>query len=87
MQVNHWPNTQAVARKLALEFLQVWSSSSDLCSYMCTAWIYFHEKKFWSELLTSVNAFKLLFHPAKITDVQQDATIVEEFVFFRTCSS
>ena len=42
------------------------------------------EKKFWSELLNLVNAFKAacLFHPAKVTDLQPDATMEELKCFY-----
>ena len=44
----------------------------------------FFDNKFWSKLLTSVNAFKAacLFHPAKVTDLQPDATMVEDLKCF-----
>ena len=86
MQVEHWPYTQAVARKLAQEFgTPGLEQQLMICALKCVQpGFTFFEKKFWSELLSSVNAFEAarLFHPAKVSDLQSDATMVEELKYF-----
>lgn len=86
VQVKHWPNTQAIARKLALEFGSP-ALEQQLMAYALACvqpgFTYF-ENKFWSELRSSVDAFKAarLFHPAKVADLKPDATMVEELKCF-----
>ena len=86
IQVQHRPNTHAVARQLAAQHKQP-ALEQQLITYAKSCvqpgFTYF-ESKFDGELLPCVKAFKAasLFHPGKVTDLQPNASTVEELNAF-----
>ena len=86
IQVQHWPNTHAVAHQLALQHKQQ-ALEQNLITYAMSCvepgFTYF-ESKFDGELLPSVKAFKAtsLFHPGKVTDRKPNVSTVEELKAF-----
>lgn len=86
VQVKHWPNIHAFARRLALE-VQNPALEQQLLdhAHACVqpAFMYF-ENKFWSEPLLLVNAFKAahLFDPSKVIYLHPYATTIEDFKSF-----
>ena len=86
IQVQHWPNTHAVARQLAAQQKQP-ALEQQLITYAKSCvqpgFTYF-ESKFDGELLPCVKAFKAasFFHPGKVTDRQPNASAIEELKAF-----
>ena len=86
VQVKHWPNTKAIARRLAEEF-QNPGLEQKLMDYALSCvqpgFTYF-QIKFWNQLSPLVNAFKAarLFDPNKVTDLHPDASMVEDLKNF-----
>ena len=78
VQVKHWPNTQATARRLAEEF-----SSTPGLQQVQPGYDYF-EDKFWTEFLPIVNAFKAarLFNPEKVTELKPTASTIDKLKVF-----
>lgn len=87
VQVKYWPNTRAVAWRLAEEFNTTPGLQQKLNDYAtgCVqpGFDYF-EDKFWTEFLPIVNAFKAarLFNPEKVTDLKTTASSMEGFFSF-----
>ena len=86
LQVKHWANTRALARKFAAE-RQLPALKRQLMTYVLTCvqtgFTYF-ESRFGGELLPCVKGFKAasLFHRLKITDLHPDASTVDDFKAF-----
>ena len=83
IQVNHLPNTTAIAKKIAStgQTEQFWMDYAKRCTQ--PAFDYFHSK-FDVDVPPAVNAFKsaCLFQPSKISNLKPDALSVESLRSF-----
>ena len=85
IQLRHWPNTTAVAKRIAtpLHPEQYWISYANNC--VQKGFDYF-ENKFFQEFTPIMEAFKSarLFNPGKVTDIKPTADSVEALKVFLT---
>ena len=87
VQVKHWPNTQAAARRLAEEFSTTPGLLQKLIDYAAGCvqpGFDYLENKLWTEFLPIVNAFKTarLFNPEKVTELKPPASTIDELKVF-----